>query len=200
MKTLQIAWTFRAHFSDAYERERKKLRSLVKSGLVLCVQSCLTLCNPMDCSPSDLLSMESSRHKNTGASCHCLLQGIFQIQGSNPGLLHLLPWQAGSLVLALPGMPKSGVRNEFNVSLMNLEPRSGNWAVNNDLRVVITWVIVEAGFFFFLDGIFWELHIMWNEMRVTIEDSSHWKVHENQGLKCLFGLTMLKLPLGDKFR
>ena len=26
--------------------------------------------------------------KNTGAGCHFLLQGIFLIQGSNPGLLH----------------------------------------------------------------------------------------------------------------
>ena len=147
MKTFQIAWTFRAQFSDAYEREHKKLHSLVKPGIVLCVQPCLTLCNPMDCSPSVLLSMEFSRHKNTGASCHCLLQGIFQIQGSTLGLLHLLPWQASSLLLALPGMPKSGIRNEFNVSLMNSEPRSGNCAVNNDLRVVITWVKVL--FFFF---------------------------------------------------
>ena len=46
-------------------------------------------------------------------------------------------------------MPKSGIGNEFNVSLMNLEPRSGDWAVSNDLRVVITWVIVEVVCFFF---------------------------------------------------
>ena len=26
--------------------------------------------------------------KNTGMGCHCLLQGIFLTQGSNPGLLH----------------------------------------------------------------------------------------------------------------
>ena len=32
--------------------------------------------------------------------CHALLQGIFQTQGSNPRLLHLLHWQAGSLPLA----------------------------------------------------------------------------------------------------
>ena len=37
--------------------------------------------------------------KNTGASCHALLQGIFQTQGSNLHLLHLLHWQAGSLPL-----------------------------------------------------------------------------------------------------
>ena len=35
--------------------------------------------------------------------CHSLLQGIFLTQGSNPHLLHILPWQAGSLSLAPPG-------------------------------------------------------------------------------------------------
>ena len=45
---------------------------------MLVAQSCLTLCDPMDCSPQDPLSM----------SCHFLLQGIFLAQGSNLGLLH----------------------------------------------------------------------------------------------------------------
>ena len=35
--------------------------------------------------------------KNTGMSCHFLLQGIFPTQGWSPGLLH---WQAGSLPLS----------------------------------------------------------------------------------------------------
>ena len=35
--------------------------------------------------------------------CHALLQGIFPTQGSNPHLLCLLHWQAGSLPLAPPG-------------------------------------------------------------------------------------------------
>ena len=35
----------------------------------------------------------------------CLLQGIFLTQGLNPHLLHLLPWQEGSLPLAPPGKP-----------------------------------------------------------------------------------------------
>ena len=37
--------------------------------------------------------------KNTGVSCHFFLQGIFQTQGSNPRLLSLLHWQAGSYQL-----------------------------------------------------------------------------------------------------
>ena len=34
--------------------------------------------------------------KNTVVGCHALLQGIFPAQRSNPCLLHLLHWQAGS--------------------------------------------------------------------------------------------------------
>ena len=37
--------------------------------------------------------------------CHILLQGILLTQGSNPGFLHLLHWQAGSLPLAPLGKP-----------------------------------------------------------------------------------------------
>ena len=37
---------------------------------------------------------------------HALFRGIFSTQGLNPSLLCLLPWQAGSLPLALPGKPR----------------------------------------------------------------------------------------------
>ena len=52
---------------------------------VLVAQSRLTLCNPMD---PRLLCSWNSPGKNTGGSCHPLLQGIFLIQRSNPSLLH----------------------------------------------------------------------------------------------------------------
>ena len=64
-------------------------------------QSCLTLGDPMDCSPP-------------GSSVHGILQAIilewvampsqeiFPTQGLNLHLLHLLHWQAGSLPLAPP--------------------------------------------------------------------------------------------------
>ena len=38
--------------------------------------------------------------KNTGVSCHFLLQGIFLTQRLNLSLLHLLHWQADSLPLS----------------------------------------------------------------------------------------------------
>ena len=47
--------------------------------------------------PSRLLCPWDSPGKNTGVSCHALLQGIFLTQGFNPHLLHLLHWQVGSL-------------------------------------------------------------------------------------------------------
>ena len=65
------------------------------------LQSCPILCDPMDYS----LCPWASPGKNTGVGCHALLQGIFLTQGSNPGLLRLLHWQAGSLPLAPHGKP-----------------------------------------------------------------------------------------------
>ena len=48
----------------------------------VCAQSCLTLCDPMDCSPLGSLVHGDSPGKNTGVGCHALLQGIFPTQVS----------------------------------------------------------------------------------------------------------------------
>ena len=60
----------------------------VESCAVLCLvtQSCLTPCNPMDCSPPGSSVQGDSPGNNTGVGCHALLQGIFPTVGSNPGL------------------------------------------------------------------------------------------------------------------
>ena len=50
--------------------------------------------------------------------CHALLQGIYQTQGSNLGLLCLLYWQVDSLPLVLPGKP------EFSVTYSQRSPNS----------------------------------------------------------------------------
>ena len=58
---------------------------------VLCaqlLQSCLTLCDPMDCSLPGSSVHGNSPDKNTRVGCRALLQGIFPTQGSNPGLPH----------------------------------------------------------------------------------------------------------------
>ena len=62
--------------------------ALTTHVLNLVTQSCPTLCNPMDCSPSGSSAHGDSPGKNTGVYCHALLQGIFLTQGLNPGLLH----------------------------------------------------------------------------------------------------------------
>ena len=49
-------------------------------------QLCPTLCVYMDCSPPGFSVHVDSPGKNTGVGCCVLLQGIFPIQSSNPGL------------------------------------------------------------------------------------------------------------------
>ena len=56
---------------------------------VLCVshaQSCPTVYNPMDCSPSGSSLPGNFPGRSTGVGCHFLLQGIFLTQVSNLGL------------------------------------------------------------------------------------------------------------------
>ena len=51
-------------------------------------QSCLTFCDPIDCSPPGSSVHGIFPGMNTGVGCHFLLQGIFPTQGLNPGLPH----------------------------------------------------------------------------------------------------------------
>ena len=55
-------------------------------GLV--TQSCPTLCDPLDCNLAGSSVRGESPGKNTGLSCHALLQEIFPTQGLNPDLPH----------------------------------------------------------------------------------------------------------------
>ena len=56
--------------------------------LCLVAQSCLTLYDPMYCSPPGSSTHEDSPGKNTRVGCHALLQGIFPTQELNLGLPH----------------------------------------------------------------------------------------------------------------
>ena len=87
---------------------------------VLVAQSCLTLCDPMDCS-----LLGSSVHgiilcpwnypgRNIGVGCHFLLQGIFLTQGSNPGLLHCRQILY-CLIQAHHGKPSKSLATEANI-------------------------------------------------------------------------------------
>ena len=91
-------------------------------GACLCAKSlqlCLTLCDPMDCSPPGSSVHGDSPSKNIEVGCHALLQGIFPTQGSNPRLLCLLHWQVGFLPLVPPGKPpRSSTGTNFPCSLL----------------------------------------------------------------------------------
>ena len=76
------------HFKQILYRLITKKAHNVSAVLCWVTQSCLTLCEPIDCSPPDSSVHGDSSGKNTGVGCHALLQGIFPMQESNPGLPH----------------------------------------------------------------------------------------------------------------
>ena len=67
----------------------------------VCAQSCPSLWDPI----GKFCYSWNFPGKNTGASCHFLLQGIFPIQRWKLCLLCLLRWQMDTLPLAPPGKP-----------------------------------------------------------------------------------------------
>ena len=54
--------------------------------LCLITQSCLPLCDPMDCNPPGSSILGGFPGKNTRVGCHALLRRFFPTQESNPGL------------------------------------------------------------------------------------------------------------------
>ena len=79
-------------FSLTFMQQLKDARPLgsslysMQKYTYVCAKSlhlCLSLCDPMDCTPSRLLCSWDSPGKNTRVVCRALLQGIFLTQGSN---------------------------------------------------------------------------------------------------------------------
>ena len=67
--------------------------SEVRERIGKSVQLCLTLCDPIDCSPQAPLSLGFSR-REYWRGCHFLLQETFLTQESNLCLLWVCHWQA----------------------------------------------------------------------------------------------------------
>ena len=82
-------------------RERHTHRGNMKICCLL-AKLCLTLCNLMVCSPPGSSAHGILQARIIAVGCHFFLQRIFPTQGLN---LHLLPWQAGSLLLSHQGSP-----------------------------------------------------------------------------------------------
>ena len=106
----------------------------------LSLQSCQTLCGPVDCSLPGSSAHGDSPGKNTGVGCHALLQGIFPTQGSNLHLLCLQHWQVGSLPLAPSGTlaKDPSASRQLHFLLVGLEqcqrrspanPLGGTWMI-----------------------------------------------------------------------
>ena len=74
-----------------------------------CAQSCLTLCDPLDCSLPGSSVHENSPGKNTGVGCKLSSRGSSWLRAQTC-ISCLLNWQAGSLSLAPPGKPRLLVR------------------------------------------------------------------------------------------
>ena len=89
------------------------------SGHVCCaklLQLCTILCDPVDLRWQDSSAMRLYYQEYWNALLGPL--GIAPIQGSNPCLLHILHWQAGSLILVPLGKPKSVIANWFPFSFL----------------------------------------------------------------------------------
>ena len=74
----------------------------VTDWLAKSLQSCPTLCNPMDCSPPRLLCPWGFSRQEYWSGLPCLSPGDLPDPGIEPISLSLLHWQVGSLSLAPP--------------------------------------------------------------------------------------------------
>ena len=99
---------FSCLFSNNMSRQQNNTAGFMKQQILgngecaKSLQLCSTLCDLMDCSPSDSSVHGDSPGNDIGVSCCALLQGILPTQGSNLPLLCLLHWQAGCLPLESP--------------------------------------------------------------------------------------------------
>ena len=75
-----VNWEY-ASLSDSFASTEK-----IKYEMYLVTQLCLTLCDPMDCSPPGSSVHGDSPGKNTGVGWHALLQGEYGIGIQNFGL------------------------------------------------------------------------------------------------------------------
>ena len=70
-------WTSKSCLSLIYPSMKTAGTRLKITTAAKSLQLCLTLCNPIDCSPPGSPRPWDSPGKNTGVGCHCLLQNNF---------------------------------------------------------------------------------------------------------------------------
>ena len=74
--------------SEVSQEEKNKYCILTPVCVSLAAHSCPILCDPMECSLPGSSLLGDSPGNITGVGCQALLQGIFLIQGLNPGFPH----------------------------------------------------------------------------------------------------------------
>ena len=86
----------------------------MKCGVcVKSLQSCLTLCNPVECSYQVPLSMAILQDiRNTGVSCNALLQGAFPDPGIEPASPATPALVGGFFIAEPPGQPQERIKME----------------------------------------------------------------------------------------
>ena len=122
--------------------------------LCLVAQSCLTLCDAVNCSPWGSSVRGDSPGKKTGVDCHAYLQRIFPTQGSNPGLshcrwiLHCLSHQGSPRILEWVAYPfsreSSWPRNGTRVSYITGEFFT-SWATREALSSYQFSSVAQSG-------------------------------------------------------
>ena len=118
--------------------------------MYLVAQSCPTLCDPVDCSLPEFLpefSPWNSPDKNIEVGSYSLLQGIFLIQGSNPGLLHCrwiiycLNHQGSPSILLVPGIVSDRRSQEISTIFSKLKMKFGKPKMK--AKVSVVWKVIQ---------------------------------------------------------
>ena len=114
------------------------------------LQSCPTLCNPMDCSPPGS-SVQKILQARTGMGCHALLQGIFPTQGSNLGLFSCIGRRVFTTSASWEALPLSKNRWELWFDLSNLHHDIHTFTLY--LHGIVALISIWIGGF---DALIWE--------------------------------------------
>ena len=188
-------------FSSSLLFEARVFQRLVE--VLLFSKSCLSLCDPRDCSPpppptAQLLCPWDFWGKNTGMGYYFLLQGIFLTQGWNQSLLR---WQVDSWPLSRQESPCSMtfklylLKRHFPRSPGNLIPCSTFlWPqVDCSPHVCISFFSItflfSIVFSFFLGGVINFDPFVTSQLQVTSHQLTYSTAVVLVPVKCLFLLT-----------
>ena len=119
------------------------------SGCCLVIKACLTLCSPMNCSSPGSSDMGFSRQEYW-SGLPCPAPGGIPIQGLNLCLVHLLHWQADSLLLVSLGRLCQSFSKCESKSQIPSHPQD-NWfgreVITNELSCITNATVKQCSHF-----------------------------------------------------